>query len=61
MPLSKYVLLHPKAALSDADIKMICDWASGEQDRLAQEMEMQNDNPPTKPNDHDTTGTKKKN
>lgn len=60
MPLSKYVLLHPNAALSDADIKMICDWASGEQDRLAQEMEMQNDITPTNPNDHDTTGTKKK-
>jgi hypothetical protein len=59
MPLSKYGLLHPEAKLSDADIKTICDWASSEQDRLAQEMEMQNDNTPTKPNDNDTSGTKK--
>jgi hypothetical protein len=35
MPMKRYTLLHPEAQLSDNDIKMICDWASSEQDRLA--------------------------
>ena len=43
MPLGKYVLMHPQAKLSDGDIKMICDWASREEDRLAQEAEMQSE------------------
>ncbi len=35
MPLQKYLLLHPDAKLSDADIKMITEWTDAEQDRLA--------------------------
>jgi hypothetical protein len=42
MPLPIYVPMHPESKLSDADIKLICDWASGEQDHLDQVREMQN-------------------
>jgi hypothetical protein len=35
MPLKRYLLLHPDAKLSDADVKMICDWTDAEQDRIA--------------------------
>ena len=35
MPMKRYTLLHPDAALADIDVKMICDWASAEQERLA--------------------------
>jgi len=34
MPLPKYLLLHPEARLSDADIKLISTWASTESDRF---------------------------
>jgi hypothetical protein len=34
MPLSSYTPLHPDAKLSDADKKLICDWASAERARV---------------------------
>ena len=34
MPLSSYLPLHPEAELSDQDIKLICDWAQLERERL---------------------------
>ncbi len=34
MPLSKYLLLHPEARLSDAESKLIIDWAKAERRRL---------------------------
>ena len=34
MPLSSYTPLHPGSKLSDADKKVICDWASAERARL---------------------------
>ncbi|MCI0485515.1 MAG: heme-binding domain-containing protein [Blastocatellia bacterium] len=37
MPLSSYLSLHPEAKLSDEDIKVICDWARAERERLAYE------------------------
>lgn len=35
MPLDSYLILHPDAKLSDGDIKVICDWAVSERQRLA--------------------------
>lgn len=35
MPLGSYLILHPKAKLSDTEIKLICDWAVSERQRLA--------------------------
>jgi hypothetical protein len=35
MPLSSYLILHPEAKLSDADIKLLTDWARTERERLA--------------------------
>jgi hypothetical protein len=35
MPLKSYVLLHPSARLSPADVKAICDWTKAELQRLA--------------------------
>ncbi len=58
MPLASYQWMHPKARLSQADVKMICDWASGEEDRLDQVSEMQSDINKGKEN-HDAAGTKK--
>jgi hypothetical protein len=34
MPLSSYTPLHPDAKLSDADKKVICEWASAERARV---------------------------
>lgn len=34
MPIWNYVLLHPSAHLTDADKKMLCDWAKREQEKL---------------------------
>lgn len=34
MPIKNYVLLHPDAALSDADRQAICDWAKQERERV---------------------------
>jgi hypothetical protein len=35
MPLSTYTPLHPKAKLSAADVKTICDWANAERTRIS--------------------------
>jgi len=35
MPLRSYLWLHPEARLSEADWQAICDWSTGEADRLA--------------------------
>ncbi len=35
MPLRSYLILHPSAKLSDADVKTLCDWADAERARLA--------------------------
>lgn len=35
MPLSSYLILHPGAKLSDADKRLLCDWANAERQRLA--------------------------
>lgn len=43
MPLSEYKWIHSEARLTDAEVKMICDWASGEEDRLDQVSEMQSE------------------
>ncbi|HEY6951213.1 MAG TPA: heme-binding domain-containing protein [Bacteroidota bacterium] len=43
MPLSQYQLMHPDSKLTAADVKILCDWASGEEDRMDQESEMQSD------------------
>ena len=59
MPLSKYKRMHSEANLTDADVKMICDWASGEQDRLDQVSEMQSERSATE-RDKDDTARKKK-
>ena len=37
MPLSSYLPLHPEAKLSDEDVKVICEWAKTERERLAYE------------------------
>ncbi len=59
MPLPKYRWMHPAARLTDAEVKMICDWASGEQDRLDQQMEMQSDKNDQQRAPHDSSGKKK--
>ena len=35
MPLPRYVMMHPEAKLSAAEIKAISDWTDAEQDRLS--------------------------
>jgi len=35
MPLSTYTPLHPGSKLTQADVKAICDWSSGERERLS--------------------------
>lgn len=35
MPLASYVVLHPEAKLSDADVRTLCDWSRVEGERLA--------------------------
>ena len=35
MPLKKYRLMHPNAALSKAEVDMVCAWAEKERDRLS--------------------------
>ena len=35
MPLDSYTLLHKDAKLSPSDIKTLCDWTSGERQRIA--------------------------
>jgi len=34
MPISSYVLLHPNAKLSDADRRLLIDWANQERERM---------------------------
>ena len=59
MPLPKYKWMHPAARLTDAEVKMICDWASGEEDRLDQLKEMQSDKNDQQSVPHDSSGKKK--
>ena len=59
MPLPQYRWMHPKARLTAAHVKMICDWAGGEEDRLDQVSEMQSHSSTKGQTPHDTTGTKK--
>ena len=35
MPIDSYTWIHRSAKLSDADIKILCDWTEGERKRLA--------------------------
>ena len=35
MPLSSYTPLHAGSKLSDADVKILCDWANGERARIS--------------------------
>lgn len=35
MPMQSYLLLHPDAKLSEADVKTLCDWSQSEGRRLA--------------------------
>jgi hypothetical protein len=51
--------MHPAARLTDAEVKMICDWASGEQDRLDQQAEMQSETSDQQKVPHDSKGKKK--
>jgi hypothetical protein len=39
MPLPQYVLLHPEAKLSDADVELLYRWSRGERKRLKSESE----------------------
>ncbi len=59
MPLPQYTWMHPEAKLTNADVKMICDWASGEEDRLDQVSDMQSESQQQERTLHDTAGTKK--
>ena len=59
MPLHKYQWMHSEARLTDAEIKMICDWASGEQDRLDQVSDMQSENKGQDKVTNDSSRTKK--
>ena len=59
MPDPKYRFLHSEARLTDAEVKMICDWASGEQDRLSEEREMVSEQIQQKGETNDSTGAKK--
>jgi hypothetical protein len=36
MPMSSYLSLHSEARLSSEDVRVLCDWASAETERLAQ-------------------------
>jgi len=59
MPLPKYKWMHPAARLTDAEVKMICDWASGEEDRLDQVSEMQMENKGLQRMSNDSSRAKK--
>jgi cytochrome c len=37
MPLPKYLLLHPEAKLSDADVELLYQWSRGERKRIKSE------------------------
>ena len=37
MPIKSYLPLHPSAKLSDEDRRVLCEWAHGEEQRLASE------------------------
>lgn len=59
MPLPKYRWMHPAARLTDAEVKMICDWASSEEDHLDQQAEMQSETGDQQKVPHDPQGKKK--
>jgi hypothetical protein len=58
MPLTQYTWMHPHARLSEADVKMICDWASSEEDRLDQLSEMESERAHQQEAKYDSTRTK---
>jgi Haem-binding domain len=41
MPIQSYLPLHPSAKLSDEDRRVLCEWARGEEERVASEQERQ--------------------
>jgi hypothetical protein len=57
MPLAQYKWMHPRARLTDAEVKMICDWSSGEEDRLDQLSEMKSESRNQQEMSHDSTRT----
>jgi hypothetical protein len=59
MPLPKYRWMHPEAQLTAAEVKMICDWCSGEEDHLDQVSEMQSENKEQQKVTNDSPRTKK--
>ncbi len=59
MPLMSYQWMHPQSKLTAAELKMICDWASGEEDRLDQVSQMQSETKEQEGTDRDATGKKK--
>lgn len=59
MPLKSYRWMHPEARLTEAEVKMICDWASSEEDRLVQEADMRAEMNNEGKANNDSTRTKK--
>ncbi len=59
MPLPKYKWMHREANLTPAEVKMICDWASGEEDRLDQVTEMEHERTDQQKESHESAGKKK--
>jgi hypothetical protein len=39
MPIKSYLPLHPSAKLSDEDRRVLCEWARGEEERVASEQQ----------------------
>jgi hypothetical protein len=48
MPIKPYRLLHPDAALSPAEVDLICNWVDTERDRLMEESDSSSTATPTK-------------
>jgi cytochrome c len=46
MPLPQYLLLHPEAKLSDADVELLYRWSRGERKRLKSESAQPSNNQP---------------
>ncbi len=59
MPLTKYRWMHKEANLTPAEVKMICDWASGEEDRLDQVTDMEHESAGKQKESDESTGKKK--
>ena len=45
MPIKSYLPLHPSARLSDEDKRVLCEWARGEEERVAAEQKRQSPEP----------------